>query len=592
MNLLRTVFLLVVLLFAVCICIAGGHEQSIGTTFYVSSSNRQASDAHSGTSRSKPWKTLARAAKQLYATGDSLLLHEGDTFVGGVSLRISGTTEKLVTIATYSDAAEEIALNGQIVAGAEPNRPSIVGPLVRGGSCLSITATKPSTSMPRGSHQKNFSQTSTSMVQHGPSNILVQGIAFRNAENGLSFVYHTSTLDGQTMNTSRSKEQTIFKNISVIDCHFDRIQWAAPYPQNISIVYGGGRAISLVCVDDTQQPTPVPVLSDFRIANCLATEVDMFYTNRIARVGRPPNSTSDPGTVATRAVLIANNTVFNSSFNQIVMDSTEAMVVEGNAFIRDVPRIRFGWGTTDIIMGFLDASNAVTGNDFTLRAEHSGDPDGCPIDLESPCNGTHITNNIFYRATAAGINIFGHKFPDSNASGTSMNLDISNNAFLECGCEQGHAPYTNWSMDKGAIAFDLPGGTGHITQNYIVACADPSVPLWGGDTVNRDGYTFKDNTIFDGSRADMKYLPLPLLRTDPTTGKITAACTQGSPQGSLVRYTTDNSLPTETSPLWPSREFTPKISRDSVVNVRCFGPGVTHGGAGRFSPNNGILIRV
>lgn len=277
-----------------------------------------------------------------FAAGDSLMLHAGDSFLGGISLQVSGVGENPVVIASYSGSSERDTANMMNVTGfgnskqhigveANINRPSIIGPLVRGGTCLSITSGSLRPSFRHGLPSKEIIRTTAASGQQGPSNILVKGIAFRDAENGLSFIYRASSDQRAAPYPSNVMQvQANPTNISIVDCHFDRIQWAAPYPQNISIVYGGGRAISLVSVDDMDRPAAemsVPIVSNILITKCLATEVDMFYTNRVARVGRPPNSTSDPGTVATRGVRITGNTIYNSSFNQIVMDSTVDMMI-------------------------------------------------------------------------------------------------------------------------------------------------------------------------------------------------------------------------------------------------------------------------
>ena len=43
---------------------------------------------------------------------------------------------------------------------------------------------------------------------------------------------------------------------------------------------------------------------------------------------------------------------------------------------------------SDIIMGTLDASNKLTGNEFGWRGEYQpGGPDGCAVDYETSANG-------------------------------------------------------------------------------------------------------------------------------------------------------------------------------------------------------------
>jgi hypothetical protein len=123
-----------------------------------------------------------------------------------------------------------------------------------------------------------------------------------------------------------------------------------------------------------------------------------------------------------------------------------------------MPRTRFGYGTTDLIIAYADSTTVIANNDFVGRGEHASDPDGCAIDLETDCHSLVLgPNNTFYRSVAASVNIYGHTFPP-HPPATSKNLTITGNAILQNGCLQGKAPYHIGSSDVGAIAFDLPNG--------------------------------------------------------------------------------------------------------------------------------------
>lgn len=70
-------------------------------------------------------------------------------------------------------------------------------------------------------------------------------------------------------------------------------------------------------------------------------------------------------------------------------------------------------------------------------------------------------------------------------------------------------PYKVGSSDVGAIAFDLPNGTGQINSNLIMRCANASVPLWGGPKGYTDGFTFTDNKIVEPSAEAAVVVDLP-----------------------------------------------------------------------------------
>lgn len=98
------------------------------------------------------------------------------------------------------------------------------------------------------------------------------------------------------------------------------------------------------------------------ISHNLCNDSDVFYQNIVPYAGW------------TRALVsglsLDANTVTRAWFNTLFLDTTDHVSVTRNVFLRDTPGRLFAAGTTDIIMGTLDASNALTGNELGWRGEY------------------------------------------------------------------------------------------------------------------------------------------------------------------------------------------------------------------------------
>ena len=93
-----TVFLCIVMLVSMCPAVLAADE---GTVYYVDSTN--GSDDNSGRSASSAWKTLAKAASNVYAEGDKILLKAGSIFDGSFTAKGSGTAQTPITFGAYGD---------------------------------------------------------------------------------------------------------------------------------------------------------------------------------------------------------------------------------------------------------------------------------------------------------------------------------------------------------------------------------------------------------------------------------------------------------------------------------------------------------
>lgn len=263
---------------------------------------------------------------------------------------------------------------------------------------------------------------------------------------------------------------------------------------------------------------------------------------------------------------LEGNTVAQCGGNCYFIGSCNNLKLRNSVFIRDTPDNLFLYGTTDIIFGSISGTNEVVANDFNLRGEYEGGPDGCAIDFETSASGVTIANNTIYRSWGGGIMIFGHDT-------TSHDLAITGNTFAFDGCVQTRG-------DHAGVAVMCPGGhapSGKIEDNAFLTCPgvetiyiNPAVPDCASN-LTMTGNT--NNTMAMVKQPQLNILPVaPNDPNDFVTMPIVAV-TQTA--GAVLRYTTDGSRPTETSPVvppagvefgWPGPNF--------VFNVRGFKDGM------------------
>src|SRR5262245_61207459 len=80
------------------------------TVYYVDSA--AGSDSNSGTTTSRPWKTLAKVSSRAYAAGDQILLKKGSTWREQISVPSSGASGKPILFSTYGSGSTPPLING------------------------------------------------------------------------------------------------------------------------------------------------------------------------------------------------------------------------------------------------------------------------------------------------------------------------------------------------------------------------------------------------------------------------------------------------------------------------------------------------
>jgi len=336
------------------------------------------------------------------------------------------------------------------------------------------------------------------------SGITVSGIEVVGGENGLAFTFG---------------ESAEYSNFTVQDCFFNQI---SGLHYNASSGSWWGSAIAFAATHSGVQ------VSQVTIAHNLVNGSDVFYSNSVPYAGW------------TRAyvthLLIASNAITSNSYNTLFLDTTSFVSVLNNVFLDNRPTALFTAGTTDIIMGTLNASNVLAGNELSGRGEFQpGGPDGCAIDFETNATGVSFTDNYISRSFGAGAMIFGH------VTGSNTGLLLTNNTFINCGCQQTRD-------DHGAIAFMRPGSSGLLSDNIFLSTIHGCEALNQAHDPGIPGWVLEGNTISGVDGAEVLVASPPLLSLLPNR-----TLTASSPTpGTLLHFTLDGSRPRKDSPQFPA----------------------------------------
>ena len=234
------------------------------------------------------------------------------------------------------------------------------------------------------------------------SSIALQGLEVEGGENGVAFTFDNLAA------------RTVFSNFSITDCFFNAVQGLH---YNASSGSWWGAAIAFAARHSGV------LVEGVTIAHNLVNGSDVFYSNSVPYSG------------FTRAevvhLTIDSNALTHNSYNTLFLDSTSFVNVMNNVFLGNTPSQLFVAGTTDIIMGTLNSSVRLRGNELSGRGEYQpGGPDGCALDFETNATGVEFSGNYISRSFGAGIMVFGH------VPGSNRDLLLMDNIILNSGCGQ------------------------------------------------------------------------------------------------------------------------------------------------------------
>ena len=450
-------------------------------------------DGASGTSPSAAWATLTRAAAASPSLGP-----------GGAILLRRGDTW------TLSTAWFLTGLRGSA------------------SSPITIGAYGPAAQRPRLARTPPAA--GPTMTVDNSSGVAVIGIEVVGGENGVAF----------THDVRPGESESVFDALSVSDCSFSQIR-GLHYNASSGSWWGSALAFAARHAG--------VVLTNVNVTHNLVNDSDVFYINSVPYAGFTRSYVS--------GLTVAANTITHASYNTLFLDTTSHVRIAGNVFARNTPAQLFVAGTTDIIMGSLNASVSIEGNEISWRGEFQpGGPDGCAVDFETAADGVSFSKNYVYRSFGAGIMVFGH-------ATTSVNLVIEGNTMLYNGCGQTRD-------DHGGIAFMFQNSSGTLAGNVFATC--PGTPLFYERVPGAAaGWSFRDNAIDGANGTIVVALDAPALVATGDAGAISLRASCVVPDAEL-RFTVDGSKPGAASALWPAGGELVLPPRTVAVNAKCLPP--------------------
>jgi hypothetical protein len=409
--------------------------------------------------------------------------------------------------------------------------------------------------------------------------IRMVGIGFRGGEVGVGFTW-------------RPTRPQVVRGVTVADCLFDSVKGADFQPTSAT---WWGHSIALA-----RAMTPVDqydfVVEGVSVRNNVFTSSDTVYANSLPTVRFPQTQWTR---AFVRGLDIDGNAIVNCSMNNVFLDTTTAVTVRRNVFLRNAPHRLFTAGTTDIIVGTLNASDSIVDNELGYRGEFQpGGPDGCAIDLETAPDGVLIARNYIHRSYGAGLMVFGHQ------NQAPRNIRVVNNTFLWAGCNQtrgdhggisfmgnGTRAATGYAATHLTTSRPLPPSHHPLTYPRPTACHRFAMPRSVVGNVLRscpgtpafnvnmdgaaDGFTFASNIVHGVDGGYVTVIGTPdvavVVAGDPAAGYGPTLEAKATTPGSQLFYTTDGSVPVEEDSLvWPRAGRLRLPARATAVFVKAF----------------------
>ena len=492
--------------------LAASSAAASSTTHFVSSS--RGDDGNDGASPATAWRTLPRALTGL-ARGDSLLLRQGDVF------DLAAAPLQLVS---FGSGAND--------GGMTP--PALLGAYADG---------QPADSTPRPWLRRGTgaAPAAGAVVQCVDCvGVAIVGLELSGAEQGVLFSFSAPA----------SPAGPAWGAVAVEDCFIHDIRGTRPGSDPTA--WGSGVGLNTTARSDVEAV-------NISVSRNVFNDSDTAYQNCITAQthgGCVWPGAEAGGYVTTDGVLFARNLVNHVWYNSAFFAFTRNTRVLENVFLDDVPRVLFPLGTTDIIVGEVDATVSLVGNEIANRGEVPGGPDGCGIDLEDSSSGVVVADNYVSNTYGAALLLF------AGTGSGSKNISVLNNTFLRDGCVQK-------SGDHGVIAFLHAGQTGTVGGNTFASCGGSSVVYFGYTS----GFVFADNAVYNTSSLDGIVAATPIVVAsapgDGATVTVTATC---STPGAVMRYTLDGGRVTAAAPEWPAGGI--EVQRATAVLVKAFAAGL------------------
>lgn len=273
---------------------------------------------------------------------------------------------------------------------------------------------------------------------------------------------------------------------------------------------------------------------DVRVEGCIGLRTQAFFSNGGRRAD----------------VVFDRDTISHGSLNQVYQSEAEGFDILNCVFVYNYPWRYDRFGITQVIAGNLDSHpgvrNTVKNNEFGWPGDYPGSPDGCGYDFEVSTSGVTFQNNFVHNSYGEAVLFMGDRQQDG--------MLFADNLFRD---NVRFSP--RW--DCTIALFPNMRGSGTFRNNTFY--------LWPGKKAfaSRPAcFTYEGND----ERPTKPFVAMPLVTHIGHAGGARVYTFACATPGATIRYTTDASLPTATSPVY-TRPIV--VRRSGVLNVKAFKPG-------------------
>ncbi len=251
-------------------------------------------------------------------------------------------------------------------------------------------------------------------------------------------------------------------------------------------------------------------------------------------------------------VLLDGDTISHGSLNQVCQTYSTGFDITNCTFVYNYPWLYDKWGTTQVMAGILKGApgirNHVENNEFGWPGDYPGSPDGCGYDFEVGTDDVTFKNNYVHDSYGEAVLFMGNTIHNG--------LVFDNNVF------RGNVRFSpRWSC-----TISLPMNvTGSGTFNNNVFYLWPGKSAFGtkDPLMKPTSFTYKNNN----EHPTKPFVAMPLVtKIGYNNGSRVYTLSSATP-GAVIRYTTDASLPSPSSPIYRKPIV---MKRSGVLNAKAF----------------------
>lgn len=274
---------------------------------------------------------------------------------------------------------------------------------------------------------------------------------------------------------------------------------------------------------------------DIRVKNCISLRNESFLCNALK--GK---------------VQFDGNTVSHGSLNQVCHTYSTGFDITNCVFVYNYPWLYDKWGTTQVMAGILKGApgvrNIVENNEFGWPGDYPGSPDGCGYDFEVGTDDVTFRNNYIHDSYGEAVLFMGNTVHNG--------LVFDGNIFRD---NVRFSPRWNCNI---CLSVDVKG-SGVFSNNVFYLWPGKSAFISQDTSMKPTSFTYTNNN----EHPTKHFVEMPLVSQISYRSGARIFTLTSATSGAVIRYTTDASLPSSSSPLYRGPIM---MRRSGVLNAKAF----------------------